>query len=173
MSPVLAILVLAVVCILAAPVVLGVLLRVIVFAACLIVALLLREFVAEGILFLFPVSLVVAEVVAVILLYLALRSLLRRCLQQARSTATLNSWKVIGIDLVSVAIPGSLLLAGVGGIFLPGTMVWHGTGLFMVFIAAIGMAGLDMIFPRAFWMLSGKLCLVAACGVQTGKETTK
>lgn len=169
MNSVLAILILAVVCVLAAPVVLGVLLRVIVFAACLVISLLLREFVAEGILFLFPVGMVVAEVSAVVLLYLALRSLLRRCLQWARSATTLNSWKVIGIDLVSVAIPGSLLLVGFGGIFMPGTMAWHGAGLFIVFVAAIGMAGLDIIFPRAFWMLSGKVW--GSCSdVQTGKE---
>jgi len=172
MHLVLAILILAVLCILAAPVVFGLLLRVMVFAACLIGSLLLREFVAKGILFLFPVSPVVAEIAAVILLYLVLWSLLRGCLRRARSAGTLNSWKAIGIDFVSVSMPGSLLLAGLGGLFLPGTVAWHGAGLFIVFVGAIGMACLDMIFPRAFWMLSRKLWISCGCG-QTGKGTIK
>jgi len=169
---ILAILFLTALCFMAAPVVLGILFRVIIFVVCLIGSLLLREFVAKGITFLFHAEPIVAEVAAVILLYLALWSILRRCLQKAASVATLNSWKAIGIDFVSVAMPGSLILAGLGGIFLPGTVAWYGAGLFIVFVVAIGMAGLDMIFPRAFWMVSRKLWRI--CGdVQTGKGALK
>jgi len=172
MNVFLAILILTVLCMLAFRVVFGILLRVIVFATCLIGALLLREFVAELAVSLFPVNLVVAEIAAFILLHLALGSVLRRCLQRAGSANTLSRWQVIGTDLVSVAMPVSLLLAGFGGIFLSAAVVWHGTGLFMVFVAAIMTAGLDMVFPRAFWVLSDMLW--GPCGgVKSRKEMVK
>jgi len=79
-----AILVVTVVCLLAAPVVIKLVLRGGVFVVCLTIALLLRQYAAWAILLLVPLPPITAEVIAVVLLYLAIWSILRWSIRKIR-----------------------------------------------------------------------------------------
>ena len=154
MMTVLAVLVLAVLCILAAPTVLRLFLRLLAFAVCLLVSLLLRQFVSEAIQVLFPIPPLGAEVLAIILLYFALRSVMAMGLHRLISSPPRRARDVIGLDLLLSALPASFIVAGVGGLFLPGTQAWHGVGLLIAIMAALLIAALDVVFPSALGNLA-------------------
>ena len=150
MMTVLVVLALTILCILAAPAVLRLFLHLLVFAACLLVSLLLRQFVSGAIQVLFPILHLGVEVLAVILLYFILRSAMAMSLRRLVLSPSQRVHDVIGLDLLLSALPASFIVAGARGLFLPGTQAWHGIGLVILVVVASVTAAIDVILPRAF-----------------------